>query len=92
MQDVASKGLALVYESGDEMSRSTLVGVLVDQLTVGRRSVAQVSKDTKLFEEGSLGKAPTGYGIHFYSYCTVLLIQINGGLNQTEKAPKVLEI
>lgn len=50
----------MVYESGDEDSRSALVNQLVDQLTVGRRSVAQVTKDTKLFEEGTLGQAPAG--------------------------------
>jgi proteasome component ECM29 len=60
VQDVASKGLGLVYECGDEESRSRLVSQLVDQLTSGRRSVAQVTGDTKLFEEGALGKSPTG--------------------------------
>lgn len=60
MQDIASKGVALVYESGDEVSRSKLVALLIDQLTVGRRSVGHVTKDTKLFEQGALGKTPTG--------------------------------
>lgn len=61
VQDVASKGLALVYENGDTESQSALVSLLVDQLTVGRRSVTQVGSDTKLFEEGTLGQSPTGY-------------------------------
>jgi proteasome component ECM29 len=60
VQDVASKGLGLVYECGDEESRSRLVNHLLDQLMSGRRSVAQVTSDTKLFEEGALGKSPTG--------------------------------
>jgi len=60
VQDVASKGLGLVYDSGDEESRSRLVNQLLDQLASGRRSVAQVTSDTRLFEEGELGKAPTG--------------------------------
>lgn len=50
----------MVYDCGDEDSRSRLVNQLLDQLASGRRSVAQVMSDTKLFEEGALGKAPTG--------------------------------
>jgi proteasome component ECM29 len=60
VQDVASKGLGLVYDCGDEESRSRLVSQLLNQLTSGRRSVAQVTSDTKLFEEGALGKTPAG--------------------------------
>jgi proteasome component ECM29 len=60
VQDVASKGLGLVYDCGDEQSRSRLVSQLLNQLTSGRRSVAQVTSDTKLFEEGALGKSPAG--------------------------------
>jgi proteasome component ECM29 len=52
--------LGLVYDSGDEESRSRLVNQLLDQLASGRRGVAQVTSDTKIFEEGELGKAPTG--------------------------------
>lgn len=60
VQDVASKGLGLVYDCGDEESRHRLVNQLLDQLASGRRTVAQVTSDTKLFEEGALGKTPTG--------------------------------
>ena len=60
VQDVASKGLGLVYDCGDEESRRRLVNQLLDQLASGRRTVAQVTSDTKLFEEGALGKTPTG--------------------------------
>ncbi|KAG8312450.1 hypothetical protein J6590_023058 [Homalodisca vitripennis] len=77
VQDVASKGLALVYESGDADSRSSLVNVLVDQLTVGRRSVTQVTKDTKLFEEGTLGKAPTGGNLSTYQELCSLASDLN---------------
>lgn len=61
VQEASSKGLALVYQNGDgSLDRSKLVSKLVEQLTSGKRSVAQVSQDTKLFEEGQLGKSPTG--------------------------------
>ncbi|KAJ9587578.1 hypothetical protein L9F63_018960, partial [Diploptera punctata] len=55
VQDVASKGLGLVYESGDETHRNRLVGELVETLTTGRRTVAPVTEDTKIFDDDSLG-------------------------------------
>nr|CAD7265677.1 unnamed protein product [Timema shepardi] len=60
VQDVASKGLALVYESSGEESQAELVRDLLEQLTSGRRAAVQVTGDTQLFEEGALGKSPTG--------------------------------
>lgn len=44
----------------DNSKSEELLTILVNQLTSGRRKVAQVASDTKLFEEGELGKAPTG--------------------------------
>ena len=61
VQDVASKGLSLVYESGDENLRRRLVNELLETLTTGRRTVVTVTEDTKIFEDESLGKSPTGY-------------------------------
>lgn len=58
VQDVASKGLCLVY---DISKSEELLTALVDQLTGGRRQVAKVTSDTQLFEEGQLGSDPTGY-------------------------------
>ncbi|KOB74355.1 Proteasome-associated protein ECM29-like protein [Operophtera brumata] len=60
VQDVASKGLSLVYQNSDESQRQALVGQIIEQLTSGKRSVAKVTEDTKIFEEGQLGTAPTG--------------------------------
>ena len=57
---MASKGLSLVYQYSDESQKQALVGQIIEQLTSGKRSVAQVTDDTKIFEEGQLGKAPTG--------------------------------
>lgn len=60
VQDIASKGLGLVYDSSEESERKVLVSNLLDQLMQGRKTVNQVTSDTKLFEEGLLGKSPTG--------------------------------
>lgn len=61
VQDVASKGLSLTYQNTDESQKQALVAQIIDQLTSGKRAVAQVTEDTKLFEEGQLGTAPTGW-------------------------------
>lgn len=45
----------------DTYKSEELLTALVKQLTSGTRQVTQVTEDTKLFEEGQLGKAPTGY-------------------------------
>lgn len=60
VQDAASKGLCVVY---DTYKSEELLTALVKQLTSGTRQVTQVTDDTKLFEEGQLGAAPTGYRI-----------------------------
>lgn len=39
-QDVASKGLGLVYEMGGEADQQTLVSTLVETLMTGKRSVS----------------------------------------------------
>lgn len=57
VQDAASKALCVVY---DIYKSDELLQTLVKQLTSGTRQVAQVTSDTKLFEEGQLGSAPTG--------------------------------
>jgi proteasome component ECM29 len=58
-----------VYQSSDESQKQALVGQIIEQLTSGKRSVAQVTEDTKIFEEGQLGKAPTGLVFIFTSSC-----------------------
>lgn len=60
IQDVASRGLGLVYSLSDPNSQTDLANSLLDQLIGGRRQVNQVAEDTQLFEEGVLGKTPTG--------------------------------
>ncbi|XP_068090418.1 proteasome adapter and scaffold protein ECM29 isoform X2 [Hyperolius riggenbachi] len=65
-QDVASKGLGLVYELGSEQDQQELVSILVDTLMTGKRSRHEVSGDTELFQGTSLGKTPDGQGLSTY--------------------------
>lgn len=77
VQDVASKGLSLVYQNSDENQKKALVGQIIEQLTSGKRSVAQVTEDTKIFEEGQLGKAPTGGNLSTYKELCSLASDLN---------------
>lgn len=74
VQDVASKGLCLIY---DHSKSEELLNSLVDQLTSGRRQVAQVDSDTKLFEEGQLGQTPTGGKLTTYKELCSLASDLN---------------
>ncbi|CAJ0940188.1 unnamed protein product [Ranitomeya imitator] len=67
-QDVASKGLGLVYELGSEQDQQELVSILVDTLMTGKRLLMlyfrvkhEVSGDTEVFQGSSIGKAPDGF-------------------------------
>ncbi|XP_045493111.1 proteasome adapter and scaffold protein ECM29 [Colias croceus] len=77
VQDVASKGLSLVYQNSDESQKQALVAQIIDQLTMGKRSVAQVTEDTKIFEEGQLGAAPTGGNLSTYKELCSLASDLN---------------
>ena len=60
-QDIASKGLGIVYEKCSKEQKDGLVVMLVDTLTTGKKSVQQeVTGDTEVFQEGSIGKTPDG--------------------------------
>lgn len=50
-----------MFELSDEQNQSNLANSLLNQIIGGKRQVNQVTGDTKLFEEGVLGKTPTGY-------------------------------
>lgn len=60
VQDVASRGLGLVFALSDPNNQTDLANSLLNQLIGGKRQVNQVNADTQLFEEGVLGKTPTG--------------------------------
>uniref|UniRef100_F7GT21 Ecm29 proteasome adaptor and scaffold n=2 Tax=Macaca TaxID=9539 RepID=F7GT21_MACMU len=65
-QDVASKGLGLVYELGNEQDQQELVSTLVETLMTGKRVKHEVSGETVVFQGGALGKTPDGQGLSTY--------------------------
>ncbi|EDV56365.1 proteasome-associated protein ECM29 homolog [Drosophila erecta] len=77
VQDVASRGLGLVYALSDSASQTDLANSLLDQLIGGKRKVNQVSADTELFAEGMLGKTPTGGNITTYKELCSLASDLN---------------
>ncbi|KAH8405828.1 hypothetical protein KR215_009962, partial [Drosophila sulfurigaster] len=77
VQDVASRGLGLVYALSDSNSQTDLANSLLDQLIGGKRQVNQVSGDTELFAEGMLGKTPTGGNITTYKELCSLASDLN---------------
>ncbi|CAL7951979.1 unnamed protein product [Xylocopa violacea] len=66
VQDMAAKGLSLIHINGDKEEKELLLSNLLDQFTQGRKTVQQVTPDTKLFEEGQLGKSPTNGNLSTY--------------------------
>ncbi|KAG7212048.1 hypothetical protein KM043_012404 [Ampulex compressa] len=66
VQDIAAKGLGLVHVNSKKEDQDQLVSSILNQFTQGRRTVQQVTPDTKLFEEGQLGKSPTGGNLSTY--------------------------
>ncbi|XP_071952576.1 proteasome adapter and scaffold protein ECM29-like [Antedon mediterranea] len=87
-QDVASKGLSLVYEQSSEEGRKELVTALVDRLMTGKRAKQTVTDDTKLFDEGTLGKNPTGGGLSTYKE----LCSLASDLNQPDLVYKFMHL
>ncbi|XP_027139117.1 proteasome adapter and scaffold protein ECM29 isoform X2 [Larimichthys crocea] len=59
-QDVASKGLGLVYEMGGEGDQQKLVSTLVETLMTGKRVKYDMSDDTEVFKGEDVGKALDG--------------------------------
>ncbi|KAI7869867.1 proteasome stabiliser-domain-containing protein [Spinellus fusiger] len=77
-QEVASKGLGLVYEYGDEKVKEDMLYSLVGIFTEGRSIQAQsVTDNTVLFDEGSLGTTPEGSSIITYKELCSLASELN---------------
>lgn len=51
--------------------------MLLEQLTGGRRQALKVNEDSKVFEEGVLGKAPTGGSLSTYKELCALASDLN---------------
>uniref|UniRef100_A0A336L3V3 CSON003432 protein n=1 Tax=Culicoides sonorensis TaxID=179676 RepID=A0A336L3V3_CULSO len=77
VQDVASRGLGLIYSMCDTQTQEQLSSKLLEQLTGGKRQVRKVNDDTKVFEEGVLGTAPTGGQLSTYKELCALASDLN---------------
>ncbi|MCJ8749226.1 hypothetical protein PDJAM_G00173890 [Pangasius djambal] len=87
-QDVASKGLGLVYELGGEQDQQELVSTLVETLMTGKRVKHAVSEDTEVFQSDALGKAPDGHGLSTYKE----LCSLASDLNQPDLVYKFMNL
>jgi len=67
VQDAASKGIGIVYEACTEDQRDGMVNNLLDTL-LGKKpqEVKKVNEETKVFQEGELGKNPVGGNMSTY--------------------------
>lgn len=87
-QDVASKGLGLVYEMGGEGDQQKLVSTLVETLMTGKRVKHTVSDDTEVFQGEGLGKTPDGHGLTTYKE----LCSLASDLNQPDLVYKFMNL
>ncbi|KAJ3681025.1 hypothetical protein LUZ60_015514 [Juncus effusus] len=67
-QDLASQGMSIVYELGDESMKQELVNALVSTLTgTGKRKRAiKLMEDSEVFQEGTIGKDLSGGKLSTY--------------------------
>lgn len=87
-QDIVSKGLGIVYEKCNAEQKQQLVGELVETLTTGKRKKLEVTGDTQVFQEGSLGKTPDGQSMSTYKE----LCSIANDLNQPDLIYKFMHL
>ncbi|PIN26135.1 hypothetical protein CDL12_01113 [Handroanthus impetiginosus] len=61
-QELASQGLSIVYELGDDAMKKNLVNALVGTLTGSgkRKRAVKLVEDSEVFREGAFGESPTG--------------------------------
>ncbi|CAG8776578.1 13216_t:CDS:2, partial [Acaulospora morrowiae] len=79
-QEVASKGIGLVYELGDQKVKEQLVDSLVSMLGEGKRPKETVENDTQLFDSNVLGQTPDGSAISTYQS----ILSLASDMNQPE--------
>ena len=89
VQEIASKGLSLVYEFGSEEFRTSMVSSLVNTMLSGKKPVKNVTANTKLFEKGALGHAQ-GDGTQLSTYKE--LCSLANDMNQPELVYRFLHL
>nr|KYP73231.1 Proteasome-associated protein ECM29 isogeny [Cajanus cajan] len=67
-QELASQGMSIVYDIGDESMKKNLVSALVNTLTAtGKRKRAiKLVEDTEVFMDGTLGESASGGKLNTY--------------------------
>ncbi|KAJ3274310.1 hypothetical protein HDV01_003154 [Terramyces sp. JEL0728] len=77
-QEIASKGIGLIYEIGDAAMKKELVSSLVSTFTAGKKLVPQsVSATTELLPNTALGGTPDGSNISTYQDILSLAADMN---------------
>ncbi|KAJ3123506.1 hypothetical protein HK098_001853 [Nowakowskiella sp. JEL0407] len=78
IQEVASKGIGIVYELGDPAMKKELVQSLVSTFTEGKKLAPQsVTAETTLFDNNALGNTPEGTNITTYQSILSLAADLN---------------
>uniref|UniRef100_A0A182JSK2 Proteasome-associated protein ECM29 homolog n=1 Tax=Anopheles christyi TaxID=43041 RepID=A0A182JSK2_9DIPT len=77
VQDVASRAMGIIFTLSENDDQEEMSNLLLDQLIGGRRQVQKVVEDTKLFEEGVLGKTPMGGNLSTYKELCGLASDLN---------------
>uniref|UniRef100_A0A1S4H7M0 Uncharacterized protein n=1 Tax=Anopheles gambiae TaxID=7165 RepID=A0A1S4H7M0_ANOGA len=77
VQDVASRAMGIIFTLSENEDQEAMSNLLLDQLIGGRRQVQKVVEDTKLFEEGVLGKTPMGGNLSTYKELCALASDLN---------------
>ncbi|CAG8551849.1 6467_t:CDS:10 [Diversispora eburnea] len=88
VQDVASKGIGLVYELGDQGVKEQLVNSLVEMFSEGKRPKETIDRDTQLFDSNSLGQTPDGSAITTYQS----ILSLASDMNQPELVYKFMQL
>ncbi|CAJ1971242.1 unnamed protein product [Sphenostylis stenocarpa] len=67
-QELASQGMSIVYDIGDENMKKNLVNALVSTLTGSgkRKRAIKLVEDTEVFMDGSLGESSSGGKLNTY--------------------------
>ncbi|XP_073141185.1 uncharacterized protein [Henckelia pumila] len=67
-QELASQGLSIVYELGDDAMKRNLVNALVGTLTGSgkRKRAVKLVEDSEVFQEGGFGESPSGGKLSTY--------------------------
>ncbi|CAB4480178.1 ARM repeat-containing protein [Rhizophagus irregularis] len=87
-QEVASKGIGLVYELGDQKMKERLVDSLVEMFSEGKRPKETIDRDTQLFDSSTLGQTPDGSAISTYQS----ILSLASDMNQPELVYKFMQL